>query len=181
LPLRLSSFNKPQKEIRMNRRTVFGLLGAATAALAISACSPTATSTRPDIVSILASNDQFSTLVAAAGAAGLVETLKGAGPYTVFAPSDYAFSQLPAGTVDNLLKPENKDQLVKILTYHVVPGAVTSDQLAGKRIDVATVEGQTVHIDGRNGVRVNGAKVSQADILASNGVIHRIDRVLLPK
>ncbi len=165
----------------MNRRSILGLLGAATAALAISACSPTATTSRPDIVSILASNDQFSTLVAAATAAGLVETLKGPGPYTLFAPSDYAFSQLPAGTVEDLLKPENQAKLVQILTYHVVPGNVTSDQLVGKRLDVATVEGQTVRVDGRNGVKVNGATVSQADILASNGVIHRIDRVLLPK
>jgi uncharacterized surface protein with fasciclin (FAS1) repeats len=164
----------------MNRRTVLGLFGAATA-IALSACAPSATTSRPDIVSILATNDQFSTLVAAATAAGLVDTLKGPGPFTVFAPSDYAFSQLPAGTVENLLKPENKDQLVKILTYHVVPGNVTSDQLVGTRQDVATVEGQTVRIDGRNGVKVNGVNVSQADIVASNGVIHRIDRVLLPK
>ncbi len=163
----------------MNRRAVLGLFGAATA-IAISACAPSATTKRPDIVGILATNDQFSTLVAAATAAGLVETLQGPGPFTVFAPSDYAFSQLPAGTVETLLKPENKDQLVKILTYHVVPGNVTSDQLVGTRQDVATVEGQTVRIDGRNGVKVNGVNVSQADIIASNGVIHRIDRVLLP-
>ena len=126
----------------MNRRTVFGMLGAASAALAIAACSPTAMTTRPDIVSVLATNDQFSTLVAAATAAGLVPTLQGPGPYTVFAPSDYAFSQLPAGTVDDLLKPENKAKLVQILTYHVIPGAVTSNQLIGQRLDVATVEGQ---------------------------------------
>jgi uncharacterized surface protein with fasciclin (FAS1) repeats len=119
--------------------------------------------------------------VAAATAAGLVETLQGDGPFTVFAPSNEAFAALPAGTVENLLRPENKDQLAKVLTYHVVPGAVTSDQLAGKRMDVATVQGQTVRVNGTHGVRVNNARVTQADIIASNGVIHRIDRVLLPK
>lgn len=163
----------------MNRRTLFRLAGATAVASLVAACGGTVT-TRPDIVSIAASNDQFSTLVAAVTAADLVDTLKGPGPFTVFAPSDYAFSKLPAGTVENLLKPENKDQLVKILTYHVVPGNITADQLVGKVQDVATVEGQTVRVDGRNGVRVNGVNVSQADIQASNGVIHRIDRVLLP-
>ena len=130
---------------------------------------------------IAASNDDFSTLVAAVSAAGLVDTLKGDGPFTVFAPTNAAFAALPAGTVETLLKPENKDQLVKVLTYHVVPGAVTSDQLAGKRLRVATVQGQTVHIDGRRGVKVNSSNVTTADIIASNGVIHVIDRVLLPK
>jgi uncharacterized surface protein with fasciclin (FAS1) repeats len=163
----------------MNRRTLFRLAGATAVASIVAACGGMVTS-KPDIVSIAASNDQFSTLVAAVTAADLVDTLKGPGPFTVFAPSDYAFSKLPAGTVENLLKPENKDQLVKILTYHVVPGNITSDQLVGKVQDVATVEGQTVRVDGRNGVRVNGVNVSQADIQGSNGVIHRIDRVLLP-
>jgi uncharacterized surface protein with fasciclin (FAS1) repeats len=163
----------------MNRRTLFSLLGGSALALTIAACTPVAKT--PDIVDIAASNDQFSTLVAAATAAGLVETLQGDGPFTVFAPTNEAFAALPAGTVENLLKPENKDQLVKVLTYHVVPGAVTSDQLAGKRMDVATVQGQTVRVNGTHGVRVNNARVTQADIIASNGVIHRIDRVLLPK
>jgi uncharacterized surface protein with fasciclin (FAS1) repeats len=163
----------------MNRRTLFSLLGGSAVALTIAACAPM--SKTPDIVEILSENEQFSTLVAAASAAGLVATLEGDGPLTVFAPTNAAFAALPAGTVENLLKPENKDQLIKVLTYHVVPGAVTSDQLAGKRIDVATVEGQTVHVNGVNGVRVNNARVTQADIIAENGVIHRIDRVLLPK
>jgi len=163
----------------MNRRTLFSLLGGSALALTIAACTPVAKT--PDIVDIAASNDQFSTLVAAATAAGLVETLQGDGPFTVFAPTNEAFAALPAGTVENLLRPENKDQLVKVLTYHVVPGAVTSDQLAGKRMDVATVQGQTVRVNGTHGVRVNNARVTQADIIASNGVIHRIDRVLLPK
>lgn len=163
----------------MNRRTLFTLMGGGAIALTLAACAPM--SKTPDIVEIAASNDQFSTLVAAVSAAGLVDTLEGDGPFTLFAPTNDAFAALPAGTVENLLKPENKDQLIKVLTYHVVPGAVTSDQLAGKRMDVATVQGQTVAVNGTNGVRVNNARVTQADIIASNGVIHRIDRVLLPK
>jgi uncharacterized surface protein with fasciclin (FAS1) repeats len=163
----------------MQRRAFFRAVGALSVAALISACVPM--TSEPDIVDIAASDDQFSTLVAAVTAAGLVDTLKGDGPFTVFAPTNAAFEALPAGTVENLLKPENKDQLIKILTYHVVPGAVTSDQLAGKRQDVATVQGQTVHIDGRNGVKVNKSKVTTADIIASNGVIHVIDTVLLPK
>jgi uncharacterized surface protein with fasciclin (FAS1) repeats len=163
----------------MNRRFALRSLVAAAALGVIAACAPMPKD--PDIVDIAASNDDFSTLVAAVTAAGLVDTLKGDGPFTVFAPTNAAFAALPAGTVENLLKPENKDQLIKVLTYHVVPGAVTSDQLAGKRLDVATVQGQTVHIDGRNGVKVNKSRVTTADITASNGVIHVIDKVLLPK
>ncbi|MCB6178149.1 fasciclin domain-containing protein [Rhodobacter sp. Har01] len=163
----------------MNRRTLFQLGGAISAVALFAACVPA--DTQPDIVDIASSNDDFSTLVAAVSAAGLVETLKGDGPFTVFAPTNAAFAALPPGTVENLLKPENKDQLVKILTYHVVPGEVTSDQLAGKRMDVATVQGQTVHVDGREGVKVNKSRVTTADLMASNGVIHVIDKVLLPK
>ena len=163
----------------MNRRALFRAIGAVSVVALISACVPA--STEPDIVDIAASDDQFSTLVAAVTAAGLVDTLKGDGPFTVFAPTNDAFAALPAGTVEDLLKPENKDKLIAILTYHVVPGAVTSDQLAGQRMDVATVQGQTVHIDGRSGVKVNKSRVTTADIIASNGVIHVIDRVLLPK
>jgi uncharacterized surface protein with fasciclin (FAS1) repeats len=164
----------------MKRRSVFKGFAVAAALGLIAACAPMEPKT-PDIVDIAASNPDFSTLVAAVQAAGLAETLKGDGPFTVFAPTNAAFAALPAGTVENLLKPENKDQLVKILTYHVVPGAVTSDQLAGKRMDVATVQGQTVHVDGRKGVKVNKSNVTTADIMASNGVIHVIDAVLLPK
>jgi len=134
-----------------------------------------------DIVDVAVSNDNFSTLVAAVQAAGLVETLKGDGPFTVFAPTNDAFAALPAGTVESLLLPENKDQLVKILTYHVVPGKVTSDQLAGQRLNVATVQGQTVHVDGTDGVKVNSSNVIIADVDATNGVIHAIDAVLLPE
>ena len=162
-----------------SRRTLFKTGAAAAFAATLVACAPTMS--EPDVVDILASNDQFSTLVAAVGAAGLAETLKGDGPFTIFAPTNAAFAALPAGTVESLLLPENKDQLVSILTYHVVPGAVTSDQLVGQRLDVETVQGQTVHINATNGVRVNTANVTQADIIGSNGVIHRIDSVLLPK
>jgi uncharacterized surface protein with fasciclin (FAS1) repeats len=163
----------------MNRRSLFRVAGAASVVALIAACVPM--SSEPDIVDIAAGDDQFSTLVAAVTAAGLVDTLKGDGPFTVFAPTNAAFDALPAGTVEDLLKPENKDKLIAILTYHVVPGAVTSDQLAGQRMDVATVQGQTVHVDGRSGVKVNTSKVTTADIIASNGVIHVIDKVLLPK
>ena len=163
----------------MNRRTLLMTFGAGSLALAVSACAPMPS--EPDIVDIASSNPDFSTLVAAVSAADLVDTLKSDGPFTVFAPTNAAFAALPAGTVETLLKPENKDQLVKVLTYHVVPGKVTSDQLAGKRMDVATVQGQTVHVDGRKGVKVNRSNVTAADIMASNGLIHVIDKVLLPK
>jgi uncharacterized surface protein with fasciclin (FAS1) repeats len=135
----------------------------------------------PDIVDIAAGNPDFSTLVAAVTAAGLVDTLKGPGPFTVFAPKNAAFAALPRGTVDSLLRPENRAQLVNVLTYHVVPGIITSDRLAGIRGRVVMVNGQEIRVDGRNGVRINGrANVVQADIQAANGFIHVIDGVLLP-
>lgn len=135
-----------------------------------------------DVVDTAAANGNFGTLVAAVKAAGLVETLKGPGPFTVFAPTDAAFEKLPAGTVENLLKPENKEQLQKVLTYHVVPGKVMSGDLKGKKTSAKTVEGSTVAIDASgDAVMVEGAKVSQADVGASNGVIHVIDTVILPK
>jgi uncharacterized surface protein with fasciclin (FAS1) repeats len=130
------------------------------------------------IVDIASSTEGFGTLTAAVTAAGLVDTLNGAGPYTVFAPTDDAFAALPAGLLDALLLPENKDTLVKILTYHVVPGAVMAADVTDG--DVATVEGQTVALSTMDGVTVNGAKVVQADVVASNGVIHAIDAVILP-
>ena len=163
----------------MNRRFAIKSTFLAAGVAIAAACTPMMES-EPDIVDIAASNGSFNTLVAAVTAAGLVDTLKGTGPFTVFAPTDEAFAKLPAGTIDTLLMPENKDQLVAILTYHVVPGAVTSDQLAGQRLSVATVNGANVHIDGRDGVTVENANVTTADIIASNGVIHVIDSVLLP-
>ncbi len=134
-----------------------------------------------DIVDTAVSAGSFTTLVAAVKAAGLVDVLKGDGPYTVFAPTDDAFAALPAGTVESLLKPENKDQLVAVLTYHVVPGTVFSADLAGKTLAAKTVQGQSVAIDATNGVFVDGARVISADIETSNGVIHVIDQVILPQ
>ncbi len=122
----------------------------------------------------------FNTLVAAVEAAGLVETLTGEGPFTVFAPTDEAFAALPEGTVESLLLPENLDTLVAILTYHVIPGAVMSADIAGQTLDVATVQGGEIHIDATDGVMINDATVITADIAASNGVIHVIDTVLMP-
>jgi uncharacterized surface protein with fasciclin (FAS1) repeats len=133
-----------------------------------------------DIVDTAIAAGQFGTLVAAIQAAGLVDTLKGEGPFTVFAPTDEAFAALPEGTVENLLMPENKDQLIAVLTYHVIPGAVMSGDIAGKKLEVATVQGSELSIDATMGVKVDNATVVSADIETSNGVIHVIDNVLLP-
>jgi len=133
-----------------------------------------------DIVQTAVSAGQFKTLASALTAAELVATLKGDGPFTVFAPTDAAFAKLPEGTVDNLLKPENKDQLVAILTYHVVPGKVMASDVT-KLKEAKTVNGKMVDIEVKGEeVMVNGAKVTSADIVASNGVIHVIDTVILP-
>lgn len=135
---------------------------------------------KADIVDTAIAAGSFNTLVAAVQAAGLEETLRGDGPFTVFAPTDDAFAALPAGTIDNLLKPENKDQLVAILTYHVVAGKTKSKDLAGKTLKVTTVNGAKVSVDGTDGVKVGGANVVKADVWTSNGVIHVVDAVLLP-
>lgn len=132
-----------------------------------------------DIVDIAIEAGSFTTLVAAVQAAGLVDTLKSEGPFTVFAPTDEAFAALPAGTVEDLLKPENKDQLTAILTYHVIPAKVMSGDLSNN-MTAATVEGAEVTITTEGGVKVDGANVVSADIEASNGVIHVIDAVILP-
>lgn len=174
---------------------------AAAAVLALAACSstttesatssapaPSASSSMPaasssttagDIVAVASANPSTSTLVTAVTAAGLGETLQGQGPFTVFAPTNEAFAALPAGVVDKLLQPQNKAALTQILTYHVVPGEVMSTDI--KPGPVKTVEGQDVIItvDGST-VKVNDATVSKADVVASNGVIHLIDKVLLP-
>lgn len=136
---------------------------------------------KKDIVDTAVGAGQFTTLVAAVTAAGLVDTLKGEGPFTVFAPTDEAFAKLPAGTLEDLLKPENKAKLASILTYHVVPGKVMSTDIAGKKLEPASVQGEQVSIDATDGVKINGANVVQADIETSNGVIHVIDAVILPK
>ena len=133
-----------------------------------------------DIVDTAVKAGSFKTLAAALKTAGLVDTLKGKGPFTVFAPTDEAFAKLPAGTVETLLKPENKDKLVSILTYHVVAGDLKAADVV-KLKSAKTVQGQTVAIDATNGVKINNAKVVKADIDCGNGVIHVIDAVLLPK
>lgn len=132
-----------------------------------------------DIVDTAIGAGNFTTLVAAVEAAGLVETLKGPGPFTVFAPTDAAFAALPAGTVEDLLKPENKEKLIAVLTYHVLPGKVMSTDLS-EGLTAATVQGADVTITLEGGAKVNGAAISTADIEASNGVIHVIDAVILP-
>jgi len=133
-----------------------------------------------DIVDTAVGAGSFNTLVAAVQAAGLEETLRGEGPFTVFAPTDEAFAALPEGTVENLLKPENKDQLIAILTYHVVPGKVTSTDVV-KVKEAKSVNGTAIPIAVNDGkVNVDSATVVQVDIMASNGVIHVIDAVMLP-
>ncbi len=134
-----------------------------------------------DIVDTAVAAGSFKTLVTAVTAAGLVETLKGAGPFTVFAPSDDAFAKLPAGTVEDLVKPENKAKLTAILTLHVIPGKVMAADVAGKTLSPTAVSGETLDIDGTDGVIVSGATVTSADIECTNGVIHVIDTVIMPK
>lgn len=163
------------------------LIAKATAALAavilatsVQASSCSSTKESKDIVAVAAGAGSFNTLVAAVKAAGLVETLQGAGPFTVFAPTDEAFAKLPAGTVESLLKPENKQKLIAILTYHVVPGKVMAADV--KTMQAGTVNGQKLSLVVANGgVSVNDAKVIATDVAASNGVIHVIDTVVLPQ
>ena len=135
---------------------------------------------KKDIGDTAASNTPFSTLVAAVKAAGLVETLKSSGPFTVFAPTNEAFAALPKGTLESLLKPENKNKLAAILKHHVVSGKVMASNVTGKKLSPATVNGTKIDIDGTSGVTVSGAKVVSADLITTNGVIHVIDKVLLP-
>lgn len=160
--------------MRAFKKTVLAVVAGAT--LTFGAMSAKAA----DIVDTAVSAGSFTTLVAAVKAAGLVDTLKGEGPFTVFAPTDEAFAKLPAGTVEDLLKPENKDKLVAILTYHVVPGKVMSGDIAGKEMMVKSVQGDTIDVNAMNGVMVDGATVTSADIEADNGVIHVIDTVIMP-
>ncbi len=156
------------------------LAAAAVVGLALGAGSTFAKTGDKDIVDTAVSAGQFNTLATAINAAGLAETLKGPGPFTVFAPTDAAFAKLPAGTVENLLKPENKAQLTAILTYHVVPGVATAADVV-KLDEAKTVGGKMVSVQESGGsVMVNNAHVVTADIAASNGVIHVIDSVLMP-
>jgi len=167
---------KDEKEKQMKRITL------AVAAIALAATTGFAghQMAKKDIVDTAVAAGSFKTLAAALQAADLVDTLKGKGPFTVFAPTDAAFAKLPAGTVESLLKPENKQKLRAILTYHVVAGSVSAAQVA-KMTSANTVNGQAVSIRaGSAGVMVNNANVVKTDIAASNGVIHVIDTVLLP-
>ena len=157
----------------MIRRTFIAMTAAA------SLMSTAAYAADMDIVDTAVAAGNFTTLVAAVEAAGLVDTLKGEGPFTVFAPTDEAFAALPAGTVEDLLKPENKDKLASILTYHVIPGKVMSSDLT-EGMKAATVQGDEVTITLDGGAKVNGANVTTADIEATNGVIHVIDAVIMP-
>ena len=158
-------------------------LGAALLATATAQAGNHGSHAKPaaDIVDTAVAAGSFTTLAAALDAAGLIETLKGDGPFTVFAPTDAAFAKLPAGTVESLLKPENKDQLVAVLTYHVVAGKVKAADVV-KLSSAKTVNGQSVTIKVADGtVSVDGATVTATDIAASNGIIHVIDTVILPK
>ena len=161
----------------------FGIVSKAAVVLAVAVLaigSNFARASNQDIVDTAVGAGQFKTLAAALQAAGLVDTLKGPGPFTVFAPTDAAFAKLPAGTVESLLKPENKAKLTAILTYHVVPGAVKAEQVT-KLDEAKTVNGAMVKVSTDHGkVMINNANVVKADIPASNGVIHVIDSVILP-
>ncbi len=169
----------------MGIKRLFLAVAVVVPAIGLAACANTskqsASAPKADIVDTAVSAGSFKTLVAAVQAADLVDTLKADGPYTVFAPTDAAFAKLPDGTVDSLLKPENKDKLVQILTYHVVPGKIMSSDIAGKQLAAKTVEGQNLKVDATQSVKINNATVTTADVEASNGVIHVIDTVLLPQ
>jgi uncharacterized surface protein with fasciclin (FAS1) repeats len=132
-----------------------------------------------DIIDTALSAGNFSTLAAALGAAGLIEALKSDGPFTVFAPTDDAFAKIPAQALSDLLQPENKEKLTAILTYHVVPGKVTAHEMANLNSAI-TLQGQTLKISKQDGVKINDAKVIAPDVVATNGVIHVIDTVLMP-
>lgn len=165
----------------MHRRTrMYSTI--ATASLLAWLTLPSIAGERHDIVDTAVKAGQFKTLVAAVKAAGLVETLKGEGPFTIFAPTDKAFAKLPKGTLESLLKPENKEKLIAILTYHAVPGKVMASDVAklpnGAR--VKTVNGKEITVRNKGGVRVNSARVIKTDIECTNGVIHVIDTVILP-
>ena len=157
-------------------------LAAAVLALPLSLAAWSAEAEAGDIVETAKSAGDFGTLVKAVTAADLAETLKGEGPFTVFAPTDAAFAALPEGKLDELLKPENKEELVKLLSYHVVPGKITAAEIAGKMSSFETLEGSKVKVNSAGRVaKVNKAAIKQPDVMASNGVIHVIDKVILPE
>ena len=162
------------------KKLIIGWMTTLIALSSVFIITPAMSYTKNDIVDTAVSAGQFKTLIAALKAGKLAGVLKGSGPFTVFAPTDDAFKALPAGTVESLLKPENKEKLVAILSYHVVPGKTVSSSIAGKMLTAKTVQGGSLNINGTNGVRINNATVVKADIMASNGVIHVIDKVLMP-
>lgn len=133
------------------------------------------------IVDVATANGKFTKLVAAITAAGLGGALTGAGPLTVFAPTDEAFAKLPADTFDGLLKPDSKTKLTDILKLHVVSGKVMAADTKGKKLEPKSLQGEALNVDGMDGLKVNGARVTMSDIAASNGVIHAIDTVIMPK
>jgi uncharacterized surface protein with fasciclin (FAS1) repeats len=162
------------------RFQIASVVAAAIAGIGLVLGSADTRAAQKDLVDTAVNAGQFKTLAAALNAADLVDTLKGQGPFTVFAPTDDAFAKLPPGTVENLLKPENKDQLVAILTYHVIPGKVMAADVV-KLKEAKTVNGKMLDIETKgNAVMVNDAKVTATDIGATNGVIHVIDTVILP-
>ena len=162
-------------------KTILATAFASIVATAVLATPAYAGGMKKDIVDTAVEAGQFEMLVTAAKAAGIVEALKGEGPFTVFAPTDAAFAALPEGTVRALLQPENKDKLTAILTYHVIPGKVMSTDIAGQELRQATMQGEMVDINAKEGLTIQGANVVKSDIEASNGVIHVIDKVILPE
>ena len=166
---------------KIDRRRLIAAGSGLLAAAALAGCVTTTGAGDADIVDTAVGAGSFGTLVAAVQAAGLEDTLRGPGPFTVFAPTDAAFADLPGSTLEDLLLPENRDTLTSILTYHVVPGLVPASALVGTRGRVATVNGATLLVDGTGGgVTVNGVPVETPDVDASNGIIHVISGVLLP-
>ena len=165
------------------KRSIITSASATLAALVLATAvqaGPASAKQSGDIVAVATDAGDFNTLIAAVQAAGLVDTLKGPGPFTVFAPTDAAFAKLPAGTVEELLKPENKQKLAAILTYHVIAGKVMAADV--QTMQAKTVNGQELKISvGQGGVMVNNAHVVATDVAASNGVIHVIDTVVLPQ
>jgi uncharacterized surface protein with fasciclin (FAS1) repeats len=185
-----AGLSRPKGQTRQNqelenkmKNRVIGVASAAAVVMAVLGLAIGSTFVRAsnqDIVDTAVGAGQFKTLAAALDAAGLVTTLKGSGPFTVFAPTDAAFAKLPAGTVEELLKPENKEKLTAILTYHVVPGAVMAEKVT-QLSEAKTINGAMVKISAKNGkVMINDANVVTPNIETSNGVIHVIDRVILP-
>ncbi len=163
-------------------RSFYRMFVAAVVALPLSIATLGAKANEVDIVATAESAGSFTVLIEAVKAAGLEQTLKGEGPYTVFAPTDAAFAKLPEGKLDELLKPENKDELAQLLSYHVVAGKITAADIAGKSGSYATLAGSDVKIDaaGRT-AKINHAAIQQPDVMASNGVIHVIDKVITPQ